>query len=117
VADNWHTPKVFAGLEAGMILTGGNLKTEVEEDHPVRLAYSLWSSKGCRYSWDLVAVECAVDESSPHYRKSPNASIRFDEMGRTLCEFTEDGMDCYIELAQPDEMIIKDLNDLLIGGK
>jgi len=113
VADHWNTPKVYVGLEAGLILTGAGMQETLPEEHPVRLAYRLFTKNGERYSWDLLAVESAVVDDSPHYKKSAAGRIQFSEEGITLYTPLENGSDYYIELAQPDEVIAGDINRLL----
>lgn len=113
VAENWPTPKVYVGLEAGLIITGRSLRS-VPENHPVRLAYQLHNEEGERFSWDLLTVEYAIVENSPHYKESVPGRVRFDKEGRTLWTPDANGQDHFVELAQPDEKIAEDLNALLI---
>lgn len=113
VADNWPTPKVYIGLEAGLVLTGQSLREAVPENHPVRLAYQLFYEKIERYSWDLVTVEFALADDCPHYRLSAGGTVRFDEKGRTLWQPYENGNDHFVELAQPEDSVANDLNALL----
>lgn len=113
VAEYWRTPKVYVGLEAGLIVTGGSLKTAVPEDHPVRISYRLHGNEEGRFSWDLLAAEYAVDSSTEHYKESVRGRVRFDERGRTLWTPDETGADCFIELARADEEIEKDMDALL----
>lgn len=115
VAEHWKTPKAYIGLEAGLIVTGTTLKDHLPENHPVRLAYRLYNKnkEEGRYSWDLLTVEHAVAENSPHYKKSQAGTVRFDEKGRTIWTPDEKGMDYFVELAESEEKIVDDLDELL----
>lgn len=114
VADNWPTPKVYLGFEAGLLKTGGPLQGHPDPNHPVRLAYKLYTKDGSRYSWDLLTVEYALVPGCPHYKTSEPGRVCFDDTGRTLWEPLENGTDHFIELAQPDETIIKDIDEVLM---
>lgn len=115
VAEHWRTPKAYIGLEAGLLVTGKNLKHHLPENHPVRLAYRLYNKnkEEGRYSWDLLTVEHAVAEDSPHYKKSQAGTVRFDEKGRTIWTPDENGKDYFVELAEPEEKIVADIDELL----
>ena len=112
VAGNWPTPKAYIGFEAGLITTGRSLRTPPER-HPVRLAYELHNRAGERYSWDLLTVEYAVVDNCPHFRESAPGRVRFDEKGRTRWTQDGTGQDCFVELAQPEEQIVEDIDKLL----
>ena len=114
VADNWPTPKEYIGFEAGLLKTGGPLQQHPDPNHPVKLSYKLYTKDGSRYSWDPLTVEYAVVPDCPNYARSKPGTVRFDDRGRTLWRPEEDGTDCYIELVQPDEVIIKDIDEVLM---
>lgn len=113
VADNWPTPKVYAGFETGLFLTGKTLSDFPPETHPVQIAYKLWTQGEERYSWDLVTVEYAVNDDCPHYRTSAKGNVRFNNEGRTIWTEAEDGRDCFVELNQEKEEIARDINEFL----
>lgn len=114
VADNWPTPKVYIGFEAGLIFTGKSLLNEtIPENHPVRLAYHLYTDNGERYSWDLLTIEYAIISGCSHYKPSPMGKVSFDNFGKTFWVEDENGVDCFVEWAQPSEVIADDINRLL----
>lgn len=113
VATFWPTKKIYLGFEAGLVETGHLLASCVPEDHPVRLAYQLYTKHGIRESWDLLTVEYAVESDCPHYRLSEEGSILFDHEGRTLYRAGE-GIDQYVIWNQDKEIIAAYINQLLI---
>lgn len=117
VAENWPTPKAYLGFEAGLIETGGTLQTHPDPNHPVKLAYCLFTENGSRYSWDPLTVEYAIVAECPHFRESKAGCVRFDTQGRTQWRECEEGQDRYIELAQDPAWIERQINDLLYSGK
>lgn len=115
VAANWPTPKVYLGWEIGIsVIGGGVMKSSVPENHPVRVAYELYSADGTRYTWDSLLIEHAVVDDNPHFKNSVPGAVRFDEKGRTLWTPDENGQDHFVELAMPVADIVKDFNNLLI---
>ena len=114
VAENWQTPKVYLGFEAGLVLTGISNESGIGSEHPVKRAYELFTEDGQRYSWDLLTVEYAVDDNCQHFKLSEPGCVRFDERGRTLWTPNQNGDDKYVILAQSPEIIAKDINALLI---
>lgn len=116
VAENWPTPKAYVGFEAGLIETGGRLRMHPDPNHPVKLAYSLYTENGSRYSWDLLTVEYAIVACCAHFRKSRAGHVSFDAEGRTHWKESEEGEDRYIELAKEPALIAKELDDLLYSG-
>lgn len=114
VAENWPTPKIYLGFEAGLVVTGKYLHSAVPESHPVRLAYQLHTKTGERYSWDLLTVIYAVDEECTWFRESERGVVRIDDRGMTRWTPDPKGQDRFIKLAQPDEFIAEALNRMLI---
>ncbi len=114
IAKNWPTPKIYLGGEAGLLVTGSTLSAFLPEDHPVRIAYQLYTNNKGRFSWDVFTVDFAVIPDNPRYRLSPAGTVRFDEKGRTIWTPDEDGTDHFVELAQPKEKIIGDIDRLLV---
>lgn len=117
ISKNWMSPKAYMGFEAGLIETGGILRTHPDSNHPVKLAYSLFTENGSRYSWDPLTVEYAIVAGCTHFRESRSGYVRFDAQGRTHWKECEEGQDRYIELAKEPALIARDLNDLLYSGK
>lgn len=113
VAQNWPTPKVYLGFEAGMVQTGIPADTNIGSNHPVKRAYELYTENGRRYSWDLLTVEFAIDSNCKHYKTSAPGRVRFDEDGRTIWTLDAQGKDHYVIWAQPAEQIAKDIDLLL----
>ena len=114
VAEEWPTPKDAVGFEAGLIKTGKAMQAQLPENHPVRIAYERFTEDGARYSWDLVTVEHAVKEDSPHYRLSEPGTICFSEDGRTLWKPEKEGRDHFVQLAQPEDEIAADIDRILV---
>ena len=115
VASNWPTPKEYFGFEAGLLETGGPLQKHPDANHPVKLAYKLYTEDGNRYSWDPLTVEYAIVPDCRHYQKSVPGTVYFDDLGRTRWEASDDGNDCYVEWAQPADVIAKDINLLFMS--
>lgn len=114
VANNWPTPKTYLGFEAGLIETCGPLQKRFEDDHPVRMAYRLYTENGWRYSWDLLTVQYAIDDRSPNFRCSAQGTVRFGDSGTTIWSREEKGNDCFVEINQSLEAISYDINTLLL---
>ncbi len=113
VADNWPTPKEYLGFEAGMVQTGIPHDAGIGPEHPIKRAYELYTEDGRRYSWDLLTVEHAINDNSPHYKLSDYGTVRFDDKGRTIWKKDEKGSDRYVLWAVPPEKIEEDINRLL----
>lgn len=115
VASRWPTPMVYLGFEAGIVETGAPLQTEVPKNHPVRIAYNLYTENGDRYSWDLLTVEYAIDSTTKHYNLSPKGSITIDNKGFTHWEEKATGQHQYIKLAKCPQEIKQNINRLLVA--
>lgn len=116
VVDKWPTPRVFLGFEAGLVETCGILQKTAPQDHPVRVAYQLYTENGYRFSWDLLTMEYAIDVNCGHYKTSALGRVMFDNMGRTQWLEDVDGVDRFVEWAAPEEKIASDINSLLQNG-
>lgn len=114
VAESWPGPRTFLGFEAGLVRTGGHLLRGEPGNHPVRMAYQLYTDRETWFSWDLMTVEYAVVPDCGHYSLSPAGTVRFDGKGRTLWTPDENGIDHFIELAAPENMIAADIDHLLL---
>ena len=113
VIQKWPGPRVFLGFEAGLLETCAPLQTILPENHPVRMAYHLYTENGGRFSWDLMTVQYAVDPRCGYYGLSEEGSVRFDEEGKTLWEPGALGRDRFVELIVPDQVIADSINQLL----
>lgn len=113
VAENWPTPKVYLGFEAGMVETGIPNNVGLGRDHPVKRAYDLYTENGRRFSWDLLTVEYAICDDCAHYKLSESGSVRFDEKGCTVWKPAEHGEEHYVLWAQSPTQIARDINQLL----
>ncbi|QTH42962.1 nucleoside hydrolase [Cohnella sp. LGH] len=62
VVEQWPSPIIFSGYEAGVdIQTGSRLFRDTAADHPVRKAYELFlDGRQTRSSWDLITVLIGV---------------------------------------------------------
>ena len=121
VAENWNTAKVYLGWEIGISVVGGNsLRTKCPKEHPVRIAYELYTGQCERFTWDSLIVEYAILGENNHFKTSAFGKISFDDMGRSTWYAKEGCKDCFIKLAQSPEKIIFDFDQLLttapIGG-
>lgn len=117
VAENWPTEKEYLGFECGMVQTGIPNGVGIGAENPVKRAYELYTEDGRRYSWDLLTVEHAVNDDSPHFKLSPYGTVRFDEKGRTIWKEDKNGRDRYVIWALPPEKIEEDINRLLCQAK
>lgn len=116
VAENWLTPQFCLGWEAGLMETGASL-AGMPADHPVRMAYELWSggiSRRC--SWDPMTVLYAVEQNSALVKDSVPGQLRFTEEGYTAFVTEADGCDHFAELAASDDEIIAHIDSLLARG-
>ncbi len=91
-----HMPAqiVFSPFEAGdHIITGKSLDA-VSEEHPVRMAYTVYMNETCheRSSWDLITTYCAVRQDNPLYR--------YDE--------------CHVTMTDSGNMVAGDGNDMAV---
>ena len=116
VAENWPTPKIYLGAEAGLVVTGSTWSAVLPREHPVRIAYELFTEGKGRFSWDIFTVDFAVVPDNPRYRLSPPGRVRFDERGRTLWKPEENGTDFFVELAMPGEKIQSAIDGLLAAS-
>lgn len=114
VAENWPTPKEYLGFEAGLLETCGPLQQHPNPNHPIKMAYKLYTEDGNRYSWDPLTVEYAIVPNCQHYKKSVPGTVRFDNLGRTIWAANENGNDCYVEWARSADNIAEEINALLM---
>ena len=114
VAINWRTPKIYLGFEAGLIETGLSLKKKENAGNPVKLAYKLYTEHGLRYSWDLMTVEFAIENESKHYTLSERGRVSFDELGHTIWQPDNEGLDRYVIWAESKEKISEDIEQTLL---
>ena len=113
VAEHWPTPKDFVGFEAGLFLIGRRFSRELPEDHPLRVAYRLFSKTGERYVWDIITVDHALNPDSERYRLSEAGRISFDTAGRTCWTPDPKGTDHFVEVNQDENIIAEELDALL----
>lgn len=113
VAEHWPTPKIYLGFEAGLLETGALLHERLPEDHPVRIAYKLYTEHGVRYSWDLLTVEYAIIDDCKHFELSQAGHVRFDDEGKTIWQESA-GSDRYVVWAEDAGKIVNDIDHLLI---
>ena len=114
VAINWRTPKIYLGFEAGLIETGLSLKKKENAENPVKLAYELYTEHGLRYSWDLMTVEFAIENESKHYVLSEYGRVNFDELGHTIWQTDNEGLDRYVIWAECKDKISEDIEQTLL---
>lgn len=113
IAERWPTSKTFLGFELGLMKTGIPCDVAVPDNHPVKMAYDLYTEDGLRQSWDLLTMEYAIDESSKHYILSEPGNINFDNEGHTIWKKNKYGKDKYVKLAQPSGQIASDISRML----
>ncbi len=85
-----HMPAriVFSPFEAGAHIITGKALEAVSEEHPVRMAYTVYMDYKCheRSSWDLITTYCAVREDNPLYRYE-ECHVTMTDAGNTIpCE-------------------------------
>ncbi len=116
VSENWQTPKICLGFEAGLFKTG--FTDDADFENPVALAYRLYS--GCceksgtmRQSWDPFTVYYAVNDKTDLFTLSDSGTVIFSENGFTEWREHKDGLDAYLIHAKPSEVIVNTVNKLL----
>ena len=115
VACNWPTEKVYLGVEIGVaIVTGAAMRRDVPEDHPVRVAYELYTDDGSRFTWDSMLVLHAVLGSGSPFAESGPGTVRFTEEGLTRWTPCECGTDRYVMPARPLGEVAADFDALLV---
>lgn len=116
VSENWQTPKICLGFEAGLFKTG--FKDDADFENPVALAYRLYSgccekNEAMRHSWDLFTVYYAVNGETDLFTLSDSGTVKFSENGLTEWREHKDGLDAYLIHAKPSEVIVNTVNKLL----
>lgn len=114
VVQNWPTPIVLLGFEAGLAETGAVLQQKKNDSHPIKMAYKLYTENGDRFSWDLFTVEYAINPECGHYKLSECGTVSFDDQGRTKWQPEPQGRMRFVEWAVDEERLIKDINNLLL---
>ena len=109
VASRWPSQKDYLGFESGLVKIGKCFKTEKNKENPVRMAYSLFSEDGLRYSWDPLTVECALVPNCSDFKFSDKGKVQFDNHGRTFWKRSSSGNDRYIQLAQDKDLVANNL--------
>ena len=104
---DWPTPIVATPSDTGeRIITGVDFGL-MGENHPVRLAYRLFTGedgKG-RSSWDLTAIWFAIMGPEPFFYLSDAHDVRIDDEGRTIYRPKLNGKVRFLQNKLPPEEI------------
>ena len=113
VLENWPTPVVFCGWEAGdSVITGAAL--EGRAGHPVREAYRLYTNGSLRrQSWDLLTVLYAVLGDCDWIHAGDDGVISVRDNGATVFKACAGGRHSYTVNGVSDEKLAGYLNALL----
>ena len=74
----------------------------------------LYTEHGLRYSWDLMTVEFAIENESKHYVLSEYGRVNFDELGHTIWQTDNEGLDRYVIWAEGKDKISEDIEQTLL---
>ncbi len=113
VLENWPTPIVFCGWEAGgSVITGAAL--EGMAGHPVREAYRLYTNGSLRrQSWDLLTVLYAVLGDCDWIHAGEDGVISVQDDGATVFKACAGGRHSYTVNGVSNEKLAGYLNALL----
>lgn len=99
------------------VVTGENLTSALESDHPLRRAYEIWLRKeNCgRSSWDLIATLYAINSDTPYLIAKDCGCFKYDKDKKLPCK-DESGAECNrIYLNCETDTMVKLLNKLMLG--
>lgn len=73
--------------EGTQIVTGHTLSDRQPVDHPVRMAYEMWTGvpRTGRSSWDLIAVLRAMQPDAPCFTEESWGTVRYDTHSEQMC--------------------------------
>jgi inosine-uridine nucleoside N-ribohydrolase len=116
VIEEWPTPVVFSGFELGVdIITGAALQEQTPPDHPVRVAYKLYTGGAGRNSWDLVTVHYAVRGSAGGYQLCAGGSNEVTREGQNRWNTSATSRPhAYLIASVAKETIEKEIEALLV---
>lgn len=109
---------IYISPEGRDIITGEILSENLPKNHPLRLAYEIWTGKeSCgRSSWDLIAALYAIELGDKYLTCSKSANFTYDRNEKILRTDICDGKECkIITLAQDPQLIKELLNKMLLG--
>lgn len=109
---------IFISPEGKDIISGENLSESLSKNHPLRLAYEIWTGKeNCgRSSWDLIAALYAIEPNSKHLICSESASYSYDRNEKNLKSDPLGGTKCKtVSLSHAPQLIKEALNKMLLG--
>jgi len=111
---NWPTPIIATPFETGeKIITGADFQS-MSDDHPVRLAYRLFTGQddAGRSSWDLTAVWMAIVGVEPFFSLSEAYDVHISDSGQTIYKPHPDGKLRFLLNKLPVEEIGRSIDSL-----
>lgn len=113
--DSFKNTVICSGFEVGVdVITGFEDMVMPDLTNPVKMSYYLFTDGlNTRPSWDLTAVEFAVNGQSDLYRLSEPGIINVTKEGFTEHKINDNGKHMYIIKNAPSDTIAIYLNDLL----
>ncbi len=115
VIEKFPNPIFFSGFEVGKdIQTGFSYVPLNAKRNPVYDAYRLYvGEKKLRSSWDLTAVQYAVEGNSKFYKLTKPQKVTVDETGANICAEDKHGDRYFIVKRKSDKKIAAYLNKML----
>lgn len=115
VAENWPVDMIWSGFETGGgVMTGKRLISDAPKSHPVREAYSRFTSGQDRISCDLATLHYAVLGTDEYWALSPRGLVVLDERGRTTLDENSTAKNHQYLIKLVDDSVIKrEVDDLM----
>ena len=113
VAREWPGEVVWCGWEVGKDVIALREPCALSADNPVRQAYRLWSGGAGRSSWDLCAVQWAMDEESVNYAPSVPGNVEIDARDVTQWQAQSGGRHRYLCLKVSPEKAARSMEETL----
>ena len=112
---NFKNYMIMTGSEVGQhILTGFPDMQKPDITNPIQIAYNLFTGGvNVRSSWDLTAVQFAVEGENGYYSLSDNGTNVITDDGRCVFTKHEDGKHNFLVKQKDDRIIAEYLNGIL----
>ncbi|MFA7674418.1 MAG: nucleoside hydrolase, partial [Clostridia bacterium] len=112
---NFENHMIMTGSEVGQnILTGFPTMQKPDRNDPIQMAYNLFTDgANVRSSWDLTAVQFAVEGENGMYRLSDSGTNVISDDGRCIFTKHSDGKHNFLVKQKDDAFIAGYLNSIL----
>ena len=116
VSKDWPSEIVYSGFDIGIKVTTGRVLRRTPQSNPVRGAYAYYYDGRAkdRFSWDLTAVQYAIERAGNLWELGPDGHlVWYEETGNNCWSTCDPRTDNYIEFNKTDKAVEEYYNTLL----